>query len=86
MLQELVTKKLCACVSITSKCSSVYSLQDKTEEAEEYTLLIKPNANQYAALEQAIEVLHKYEIPEIIAIDISQGSSDYLNWFNSTIN
>lgn len=86
MAHDLVAKKLCACVNITSKCHSVYSWQDKIEEAEEYTLLIKTNADKYAALEQAIKALHKYEVPEIIAIDITKGSSEYLNWISSVVN
>lgn len=86
MARDLVTKKLCACVNITSKCHSVYSWQDKIEEADEYTLLIKTNADKYTQLEQEIKVLHKYEVPEIIAIDITQGSFDYLNWISSVVN
>lgn len=86
MARDLVAKKLCACVNINSKCHSIYSWQDNIEEAEEYTLLVKTNADKYAALEQAIKALHKYELPEIIAIDISQGSSEYLNWISSVVN
>lgn len=72
MAHNLIAKKLCACVNISSKCHSIYYWQDKIEEAEEYTLLIKTDANKYAELEQEIKVLHIYEIPEIIAIDVTK--------------
>lgn len=86
MARDLVAKKLCACVNINSKCHSIYSWQDNIEEAEEYTLLIKTNTDKYTELEQEIKALHKYEVPEIIAIDITQGSSEYLNWISSIVN
>ncbi|MEN9390950.1 MAG: CutA1 divalent ion tolerance protein, partial [Pseudomonadota bacterium] len=40
---------------------------------------------KYTALEKQIKQMHKYQIPEIIAIEINQGSSEYLNWINSTM-
>lgn len=85
MAYNLVSKKLCACVNITSKCHSIYYWQDKIEEAEEYTLLIKTNTDKYAELEQEIKALHKYEIPEIIAIDVIKGLYDYLNWISHVV-
>ena len=43
-------------------------------------MLIKTTAARYPALEQAIRNLHPYEIPEIVAIPISHGLPEYLNW------
>ncbi|MCC2625459.1 MAG: divalent-cation tolerance protein CutA [Burkholderiales bacterium] len=85
MSRSLVTDKLCACVNIASKCHSVYSWQGKVEEAEEYTLLIKTTKDKYAELEDAIKSMHKYEVPEIIAIDITNGLPAYLSWVNSNV-
>lgn len=85
MARVLVSKKLCACVNINAKCTSIYYWQNKIEETEECTLLIKTNLNKYTALEKQIKQMHKYQIPEIIAIEINQGSSEYLNWINSTM-
>jgi periplasmic divalent cation tolerance protein len=85
MSHNLVAGKLCACVNITSKCHSVYSWQGKIEEAEEYTLLIKTTKEKYAQLEDAIKSLHKYELPEIIAIDVTDGLPAYLNWIYSSV-
>jgi periplasmic divalent cation tolerance protein len=85
MARNLIAKKLCACINITSKCHSIYYWQDKIEETEEYTLLIKTTANKYKALEQAIKTLHPYELPEIIAINIAHGLPEYLNWIDTTV-
>lgn len=85
LAEALVTKKLCACVNINSKCHSIYTWDGKIEEAEEYTLLIKTTTNKYIKLEQEIKRLHSYEVPEIISIDIKNGSKKYLNWISSAI-
>ncbi len=85
MSHSLVADKLCACVNISSKCHSVYSWQGKIEEAEEYTLLIKTTKEKYTQLEVAIKSLHKYELPEIIAIDIADGLPEYLHWVDSSV-
>jgi len=44
------------------------------------TLLIKTTRDRYAALEAELRRLHPYSVPEIIAIAVERGSSDYLTW------
>ena len=78
----LVQEKLCACVNILSKCCSIYSWQGNIEETEEHILLIKTLSDAYVNLEAKIQEIHKYDIPEIITIDITNGLPSYLNWFS----
>ena len=35
-----------------------------------------------AALSAEIEKLHGYEVPEVLALPIVEGSSNYLNWLD----
>ena len=49
----------------------------------EFLLLLKAKASDYADLESAIRAVHAYEIPEIIGLDIENGSSDYLAWISA---
>jgi periplasmic divalent cation tolerance protein len=37
-------------------------------------------ATNYPALEEMIRELHPYDLPEIIALPLSHGLPDYLNW------
>ncbi len=76
----LIEARLAACVNILAPCRSVYRWQGKTEDAEEVPVLIKTTATRYAALEAAIRARHPYELPEIIAVPISQGLPEYLAW------
>lgn len=80
MARQLLEQKLAACVNIMPRVRSLYRWQGAIESADEITLLIKTVPVHYAQLEQAIENGHPYQVPEIIALPIIAGSSDYLNW------
>jgi periplasmic divalent cation tolerance protein len=79
----LVARRVAACVNILSPCRSVYRWQGKTEDAEEFPMLIKTTRDRYADLEAAIRAGHPYELPEIIAIPLAGGLSAYLEWVES---
>ena len=76
----LVENRLAACVNILQPCRSIYRWQGTVETADEVPLLIKTTEARYPALEAAIRARHPYEIPEIIALPISQGLPGYLAW------
>ena len=80
LAEHLVERGLAACVNISQPVTSVYRWQGQTESATELLLLIKTTQQQYAALETAILSLHPYELPEIIAVPVSQGLPGYLDW------
>ena len=71
---------LAACVNILPRVQSLYRWQGKIESATEIPLLIKSTAANYPALEAAIQKLHPYDIPEIIALPVERGLPAYLNW------
>ncbi len=76
----LVTDAVAACVNVLSECTSTYRWQGKIETARETPLLIKTTPAAYPKLEAALRKLHPYEVPEIIALPVSTGLPDYLNW------
>ena len=80
----VVEKQLAACVQI-STCLSVYRWQGKIENAEEYHCTMKSRADLYPELEKAIRKIHNYEVPEIIATEISNGGSDYFEWLETEL-
>jgi len=76
----LVTEGVAACVNVLAECGSVYRWQGKVEHASEVPLLIKTTRAAYPRLESALRELHPYELPEIIALPVSAGLPEYLNW------
>ncbi len=84
LAQYLVEQRLAACVNLLPKTTSVYAWQAEIHTEQEVLLLIKTHADRYAALEQALEAQHPYDVPEIIAVAIQQGLDTYLDWINQT--
>lgn len=78
--ETLVTEGAAACVNILAGCTSVYRWEGKLEHAQEVPLLIKTTRAAFPRLEAALRKLHPYALPEIIALPVSAGLPEYLNW------
>lgn len=78
--KAVVSERLAACVHQQGKIQSTYYYDDEMENANEYLLTMKTTASRYEALEKRLLELHPYELPEIIAVPIRSGSTDYLDW------
>lgn len=83
--QELVGRRLAACVNIIPQIESVYRWQGEVETATEWLLLIKTSAVVFAKLQTMIADLHSFDVPECIEIAIENGSGPYLNWIANSV-
>ena len=79
----LLKKSLASCVNIISPIQSQYKYHGILREDTEYTLIIKTKKDHYIKIQKVIEELHNYETPEIIALDISQGSKKFFEWIDN---
>lgn len=80
LARQLVEARLAACVNIVPALQSIYRWQDEIETADEALLLIKHPQAGFEALRSAVLAAHPYELPEIIAVPVSQGHAPYLDW------
>ncbi len=78
----VVERGQAACVNIIPDLTSIYKWQGKLESASELLLVIKSTPSAYNQLQQTIQSLHPYELPEIIAVPIEAGFPPYLNWID----
>ena len=78
--QHLVEYRLAACVNVIPGIISVYRWQGRVETGSEALMKIKATAGSYRKIETAIRSQHPYELPEIIAVPVSEGLADYLDW------
>jgi len=81
----LVDRKLAACVNIVSGVESIYRWKGKTEEAEEWLLWIKTTADAFERVRDAIREMHSYELPECLCLAIENGSPEYLQWLEESV-
>lgn len=82
---RLVEEKLAACVQIVDPITSVYTWQGNTEEEREVLLLIKSTRDLVAPIAQLLDRIHPYEVPELIATPIVDGSTAYLSWLGENL-
>jgi periplasmic divalent cation tolerance protein len=82
LARHLIEHRLAACVNILTGVRSFYRWKGEIEQASEVVLLIKSRRDVFDKLREAIGQLHSYEIPEVIALPIVDGSDAYLSWLD----
>ena len=81
----LVDGRLAACVNIIPGVQSVYRWQGKIARDDELLLVIKTTAGRFDELSALVVDMHPYELPEIIAVSIERGISEYLQWIEEQV-
>ena len=82
---ELVERRLAACVNIIPRIQSVYRWEGKIESAEEFLLIVKTTKPRSVDVKAAIRELHSYDLPECIVISMEDGSAQYLKWIEESV-
>lgn len=85
LAEGLIERNIAACVNILPAMVSVYKWQGNIEQAAESQLFIKTNESNWSKVESYIQQHHPYDVPEIIEIDISNGSSEYFSWMQNNL-
>jgi periplasmic divalent cation tolerance protein len=84
--RRVVSKRLAACVNvILGPAESFYAWKGKLEKAREYLLVMKTTAKCLVNLEKEVKRLHSYDVPEFIAVPITEGSAEYLSWLDDCV-
>jgi periplasmic divalent cation tolerance protein len=81
--EQLVQQQLAACINIVPGLESVYRWKNNIEHGTEVLLLIKTMRHTYSDLEKTLRGMHPYELPEIIAVPIEAGDTQYLQWIET---
>lgn len=79
LAQRLVATHLAACVNIIP-LQSVYTWQGQVHQEPECQLIIKTRLTRFEAIAALVNQHHSYDLPEIIALPIVQGTVAYLKW------
>lgn len=83
--KSVIEARLAACVQIMGPIESTYRWKGRIEKSVEWFCFIKSTNKLYYDLESAIKKEHPYEVPEIIAVPVSGGSADYLEWLKGQV-
>ena len=81
--KTVVQEHLAACVNLVSPGSPVrsfYIWEGVLQNDVETLLILKTRTGRLIELEQRIESLHSYTVPEFIVLPVISGSQAYLDW------
>jgi len=80
LARDLLAARLAACIQIGAAVESLYHWRGEIETARETPVAIKTRAALYPRVEAAIRRRHPYELPEIVAVPITDGLPGYVDW------
>ncbi len=78
----LVSEKLAACVNVLPGVRSVYVWKGEICNEGELLCLVKTRRELFPGVRERVLDLHPYEVPEIIALPLVEGSDIYLAWLH----
>ena len=85
LARSLVDQHLAACVTVISPVRSFYRWNGAVTDAAEWLLVIKSSRALFDRLRAALESAHSYEIPELLALPVIEGSPNYLAWLTQEL-
>lgn len=85
LARSLVDRRLAACVTVISPVRSFYRWKGAVADAAEWLLVIKTSRPLFARLNAALESTHSYELPELLALPVTEGSANYLFWMDGEL-
>jgi periplasmic divalent cation tolerance protein len=84
--RKLIEERLAACVNVAPRIRSFYRWKGVIQESDECMLVIKTSRERFDRLRIELEKVHTYEVPEVVAAPVVDGSPNYLNWMEGELN
>jgi periplasmic divalent cation tolerance protein len=78
--RSLLEQRLAACISVVPGVRSIYHWKGAVESSDECLLLIKTSRELFGSVSTQLQKLHSYELPEVLALPVLDGSVNYLEW------
>ena len=83
--EMLVNARLAACVQVLPEILSIYRWLGEVARETEVLLMAKTTSGRFAELDLAVKAIHSYEIPEIVALPVTEISEPYLKWLQAEV-
>ena len=83
--KALLNERLIACGNIVSSVTSFFHWSGQIEKSDECLVVMKSRMDLFAQVTERVKGLHSYEVPEILALPIVDGSKTYLDWLSSIL-
>ena len=77
---RLITDQLAACCQISQPIKSIYRWKNKVESSTEFELKIKTAGVIFDNVASIMKSLHNYDVPQIVAVNVTHVDEDYQQW------
>ena len=81
----LLEERLVACAQLSGPISSYYHWNGRVADSTEFSLTLKTIASLYERVEARLNVIHPYELPEIVSHTVTQVSKEYKEWVKNEV-
>jgi periplasmic divalent cation tolerance protein len=81
----LVESRVIACGTLVPGATSIYRWEGELKEESEVVVLLKTDASKWDDLCAAVRERHPYQVPELLALPVTQGLDLYLSWLTSEV-
>ena len=81
----LLDDRLIACANIVGPVSSLFWWEGKIDEASEFLVVMKSRKGLFKRLSERVKEIHSYEVPEVIALPITEVLPSYLEWMSASL-
>ncbi len=82
---KLLENKLVACCNIIKDVKSFFWWNSKIDSSSEVMLVAKTTKKLFSKVVKLTKKYHSYDVPEIIALPIVDGSQDFLKWIDTSV-
>jgi len=79
----VLNKNISPCVHLIEGVSSCYVYNKEFVDEKEYVLIIKCKSENTILINDVIDRLHNYDVPEVISFEFDILSEKYKEWFNN---
>ncbi len=83
LVRTLVGEKLAACGNILSGITSIFRWEGEVQEDPEILIILKTHRSVLPKLVERTAALHPYDVPEVLALPVTEGLSSYVDWVGS---
>jgi len=80
MAAGVVAERLAACAQVSGPVVSHFVWKGRTCREEEWLCVMKTPVPHVARLIERVRATHPYEVPEVIAVPVTQALEAYLDW------
>lgn len=78
--RTVVDERLAACANVIAGVTSTYWWEGSVQEDVEAVIIMKTRADLVEALTSRVRDLHSYQCPCVVAVPITGGNAEFLQW------